>query len=465
MKTARRQCLLAVVVSCVFANNSIAAQLEVGEARTFATIVSAITAASAGDVVNVHSGIYAENPNINKTITVQANPGDSPKITGQVTIGSNATIDGFFITGWTGSLHGVTINTGATRTTVKNNTINGGGVLTGSASCVYSRNSTRIVIDNNQISFCQKGVNISSGHSIDSTYENGIRISNNDIHDNPVDGIDIHGEYFNIYGNHIYNNINTNWVNTHPDGIQFIRSTVDGFSNLNHSRVHGNVIRNHTQNIFLEGWGGTDPVTDIDIYNNLLYNDATTINGVDMTDLTSVHVKAKGVEGVRIYNNYFGYMKGAGQIQVTSSSTPGTVIIKNNIFNNSRTGGTYYAVYTRGVGDVTPANLDHNIYNMAGSYLFKNGDSGPSYTSIWNLQSAGYELKGMAGDPTLDALPAPTLQAGSIAIDNGATLGALYASDYDGITRPQGVGWDIGPYEFSYDVSLKPTPPSNIQIK
>lgn len=39
------------------------------------------------------------------------------------------------------------------------------------------------------------------------------------------------------------------------------------------------------------------------------------------------------------------------------------------------------------------------------------------------------------------------VQSGSVAIDNGLALGALYNKDFLGVSRPQGAGWDIGAYE------------------
>lgn len=446
------QILLSLIAIILFALPSFAATLEVGSGQTYSTIAAAIAASSDGDTINVHAGEYAENPNVSKDITLQRNGADNVQITGQVRIShAGATLDGFYIAGWSGATHGVTVDASIDGVTIKNNSINGGGVVTGSASGIYIRNSYQMLIDNNTIYGCQKGINANSGHSLDNTYENGVVISNNKIYNNPTDGIDIHGEYFTVSGNLVDNNIDTNWGANHPDGIQFIRSDVDGYSNVNHARVYNNRFTNHTQGIFLEGWSADDPVSDVDIWNNIIYNSEATVNGVDMTALSGVHVKVKGAQYVRIYNNYFGYMKGAGQIIVSPQGTPvtlpETIIIKNNIFANTNTVANYYGISCDKAGHLATADVDYNIYNMGNGYLAYIAPTG--YTNFATLQAAGYEAHGMSGNPDVAALPSPIPPAASIAVDNGAIAGVLYASDILGVARPQGAAWDIGPYEYN----------------
>jgi len=50
--------------------------------------------------------------------------------------------------------------------------------------------------------------------------------------------------------------------------------------------------------------------------------------------------------------------------------------------------------------------------------------------------------------------------AGSQAIDRGENLGPLVPDDYDGLSRPQGAGFDVGAYEYS---PLPPSSPKNLR--
>jgi hypothetical protein len=54
------------------------------------------------------------------------------------------------------------------------------------------------------------------------------------------------------------------------------------------------------------------------------------------------------------------------------------------------------------------------------------------------------------------------LQSGSPAINTGAMLSG-FSTDKDGITRPQGSGWDIGAYKYGVSLST-PDPPKNLRI-
>ncbi len=114
-----------------------AAQWEVGTGQTYTTIQSAIDNPNTldDDIINVHSGTYAEDVVINKRLTIQANKGDEVKLqptnTGFTVVndssgdGSGSTIDGFKITN---SPTGIGVNISAANCTVENNIINGGKI-------------------------------------------------------------------------------------------------------------------------------------------------------------------------------------------------------------------------------------------------------------------------------------------------------------------------------------------------
>jgi len=105
--------------------------------------------------------------------------------------------------------------------------------------------------------------------------------------------------------------------------------------------------------------------------------------------------------------------------------------------------------------------IDHNlIYTPSNStpFIWNGGDWGASYTHAQWLA-----LSGGTGHGTGDVLADPMLmsatndnaldkkpRAGSPAIDAGTALSAAFNStDFLGVVRPQGTGWDMGAFEFS----------------
>ncbi|MFZ1784510.1 MAG: hypothetical protein WAU23_04860, partial [Ferruginibacter sp.] len=104
----KRITVLLFVTLCLFSAVS-KAQITVNGSGSYATITAAIAAASAGDIIQVPAGIYNENPDINKTLTLRgaqwgncalSRTGAESVISCPNGIGvnaSNVTIDGFTI--------------------------------------------------------------------------------------------------------------------------------------------------------------------------------------------------------------------------------------------------------------------------------------------------------------------------------------------------------------------------------
>lgn len=423
--------ILLFVVSLIYCDDLLAATIEVGAGQTYTTITSAVTAATSGDTINVHSGTYTETVTITKPLIVQRNLTDSPLISGNVVIttGINeVTVDGFTITG-------------------------------GSGAGIYSRNSNRITIKNNTIygmltgSIDGDGIQINSGHSSDGTYANGIIIDSNTIHDNDIDGLKVHGQYFTVSNNYVYSNINTNWAAIHPDGIQLNAGTADGYTSVQYAKIFNNIFKNHIQNIFSEGSvsGASSDCIDIHIYNNVLYQDNGMVNGVDMDTLTAANINIKYSKDVFVYNNTLGRTKGTS-IRVQQNA-PGTVHIKNNIISNSNSTSDY-AINMDVVGDIADGELDYNLYNMSAAKIVYWG--GTYYTTLaaFKMAQPTHEVHGLEADPKINLFPTPTLQSGSPAINAGANLGTSYNVDKSGIARPSAAPWDIGAYQL-----IRPSPP------
>jgi len=439
-------------------SNSYAETITVGSGGQYSSIQEAINASSPGDTVRVDPGTYTENVNVNKSdIRLISSSTTRPVIVGRIDSSNrnNNLIDGFEVRNWTGISHGITISYGQ-NLTVRNCVIHDGSGV-GSDSGIYSRNSTNVNIENNEIYNCVKGVNIASGHSSNGDYSGGVKIFGNEIHDCPVDGIDIHGEYFTISDNLIYDNINTNITQTHPDGIQFIASIVDGYTSVQHARVFNNIIRNHSQNIFTEGTESEENSNcrDVHIYNNVVYNTAGVVNGVIMDELTNSNLVIKYSKDIHIYNNTLG-RAGNNAIYIHHCASE-SIYLKNNIINNNLRNG----IYVQDPADVAPGAMDFN--------LFHNYDIdiawGAARLALENFQNSypAYSPNSISADPLVNLYPTPYLKEGSPGINSGIQLDDLYRFDKDGHVREEN-NWDIGVFEFYPDLEYVPPSAPTLEL-
>jgi len=139
------------------------------------------------------------------------------------------------------------------------------------------------------------------------------------------------------------------------------------------------------------------------------------------------------VKNVSIYNNVFD-ITGVHGTGFKYNSTGG--VVKNNIFYNSQT--TYFGsdvigsnniFYNNSIYDITPEKYPNDIF-----------------------------VDPLFVDPENNDF---RLQPGSPAIDAGADLSTIFTDDINGNSRPQGSGWDVGPYEYTTVApTTTPSPPT-----
>lgn len=421
--------------------HSMAAVIPVARDSSVPTISGALALAKPGDVISIAPGIYQESLDIgisNLILMAQA-PTERPSIHGNLSIyASGICLDGLDISHWPSNKHGIYVST-RNHITITNCIIHGAG-LVGSASGIYVRESHNITITHCEVYSCQKGVNINSARSFGNTFRNGVIVKHCSIHDNPVDGVDIHGEYITVEQNEIFNNIDTNWASTHPDGIQFIKSVVDGMTNTTHVIIARNRIRNHSQNIFVEDGN------DVHIFGNIVYCDDAIINGLSMFSIATKNIAAGGC-GINIFNNTIGPCSNHPLLVYGASSTPRTRIANNLFYNPGR--APVWLVDTNAFGF-----CDYNLYYFGSGSFLKIGSS--YFSSLNDAQSKyGIEQHGLVIDPgSIDWLTGE-LSTASPCFDSGMALDSLYAIDFKGRSRPQGKAWDIGAIEISFSTKTK----------
>jgi hypothetical protein len=160
------------------------------------------------------------------------------------------------------------------------------------------------------------------------------------------------------------------------------------------------------------------------IRNNVFYN---------FTRGWAIHrYNGKGgtVSGLSILNNTFAFPNPNRDGQVIISTSTTNLVIENNIFYRPRTAGVEFDV--SGLSGVTVSN------NLTyGGVVSTGTKSGITFSS--NLDNTDPRFVSVSG---LDF----HLQSGSPAIDTGLPL-LTVLTDLDGVSRPQGAGYDRGAYD------------------
>jgi parallel beta-helix repeat protein len=152
-------------------------------------------------------------------------------------------------------------------------------------------------------------------------------------------------------------------------------------------------------------------------------------NGTETALCSSAMIFSHGSNNIA-YNNI---IKGQGNncdgfgIAIGNGAA-NTKVFNNTIYNN-RGAGIY--VYPGASNSI----ITNNIVYQNGATITDVGSGSSIYN---NLTTDPKFVNAAAGDLQL--------QAGSAAIDSGATLND-FTNDMNGIARPQGIGWDIGAYE------------------
>ena len=180
---------------------------------------------------------------------------------------------------------------------------------------------------------------------------------------------------------------------------------------------------------------------------NYGYNDVTYLdNGVGIT--------FNGAStGYKIYNNTISLgtnqTTAAGMsaaINVTSSiSAAGAIDLRNNIFVNSQTTSTRYAIYSAAPSTVF-SNIDYNDYYSAGTAL---GYIGSARTTLTDLQTGfGSNVNSKNILPTFTSASDLHLTTANTTLNDLGTSLADVATDIDGDTRSLTTP-DLGADEFS----------------
>lgn len=398
-----------------------------GESEPWLTIQRAANTLVSGDSVFIRAGIYNErvlpqNSGIaGNDITYIASPGDT------------ATIDGTGISVplWAGLFHvqekgyitisgiriansadaGIFADLSSHLTIEKNTTTNTVSSGIGVWGCDH------VVIDDNEVELaCNDGAQECISVAITDSFV----VKNNYVHDGGPgtvggEGIDIKNGSSNGV---VYNNIvrNTSRVGIYVDAWDKHTYNIEVFQNIVHDcGADGMDVASEV--------GGL--LENVKIYNNIVFNNRWV--GITIANWGEP-APQRPMDNIQILNNTF-YNNGiswGGGIEVENPDAK-NVLIRNNIFSQNLS----FQILFDGVPPES-ATVDHNLVD-----------------GFRNIPGEIYGNDSIVGDPQFtDPRGADFhLQGSSPAVDAGSSLDAP-SFDFDGNPRPQGVGVDIGAYEF-----------------
>lgn len=223
----------------------------------------------------------------------------------------------------------------------------------------------------------------------------------------------------------IYNNFHDNWATSYDFGYD------GGAVELFGSGVNNNIIAYNTMSdnnglmeIGSSGSGGAS--NNIMAYNKLINNES-------IVAMQNSGAFSTSISNIQFYNNVIvenvqGRLGESRLIWSAATMQPGTLILKNNIFNLS-TG-------------IDVANSWTGITHTNNIYKLSNGSIAPSGLDSTEKTTSGTLFANTSGNAVdWDYRPV----TGSIAIDAGTSVGQ--SSDFAGNTVPQGNAVDIGPFE------------------
>jgi Secretion system C-terminal sorting domain/Right handed beta helix region len=226
-----------------------------------------------------------------------------------------------------------------------------------------------------------------------------------------------------------YNNItvNNNDPGGHDDCIQSYQD--------NNLTIHSNICEqnnsktSNAQGIFASvPQGGT-----FRIYNNLVNLTSAISNGLFFDEST-------GNGGVEIIGNTIYGENATSLLRTKGISDP--IIINNIIYSGSSSFGAIVIDWNG-----NPGNINNNLIYLPNSTKTWNYNGNTLSWDQW--RALGFDAKGINADPFFKNISGRdfSLQAGSPAINAGATLGSPYNIDILGAARPVGTAYDIGCYE------------------
>lgn len=228
--------------------------------------------------------------------------------------------------------------------------------------------------------------------------------------------------------------------NNRVDHINRIGMYIDAYSeDIRNVDIYQNIIHSGNQTGLAVANESNKVVENVNIYNNIIYNNQ--YNGIELAswkDDPALPAPLKTIKVINntVYNNGHGALYDWGGIYVSNPEVE-NIIIRNNIISEN----VHWQIKIRSTVPTNAVTIDHNLID-----------------GFRNHPEEVYGDTHIEGNPKFvnPALADFHLQEDSPAKDNGSSVDAPLV-DFDGITRPQGAGIDIGAFEFY--IPVEPIPP------
>jgi hypothetical protein len=173
---------------------------------------------------------------------------------------------------------------------------------------------------------------------------------------------------------------------------------------------------------------------------------------------------------VYIMNNYF-----LGNLDVLTIAFGNSLLNKENVFNYKVFNNVFWNVgrdkdgcdtsltfTVPGTNGGSPVNygsygsgasieVDYNIYSGPGTKIGGTDSSGINWDTYANFKSLTGAQEHDFGSPDIASINFDSNfrpLEGSPVIDAGIDLSSYFTTDKDGVSRPQGLAWDLGAYEY-----------------
>lgn len=439
--------------------------------ETFPIVINANAQASTTNTLTIkpNVSVNATISGNNATAIIRLNGADFVNIDGSNTVGGttrNLTIVNTN-TGTTGTvvwINSVSVSNASINNSIRNSIIQGNDGLSTLGSIIISGSvlgnasetpNNNITISNNQLSKAQNGV-FAIGNT--TTPEQGWIISNNNIGsavttEQSFRGIAVQNAQGVVVNNNQIAGISTTTTST-ASGI-LLGATING------GTISNNQISN-VSNTNTGGWGSnglylnaTNVNTNLNIFNNVILNVFSNGFGGWAQGDNGYGIMVNAGGGYNIYYNTINLNTNqttAGNSAAINIAVGSNLNIRNNIFANTQTTGTRYAIYSAVANSAFTAINYNNYFVSTGSAGI--GFLGSARVTLANWQTAtAQDANSLNTDPVFTS---PTnLLPTSCRLDNkGVTIAGIttdIAAVVRNVTTP-----DIGAYEFTPVLTISP---------
>ena len=295
--------------------------------------------------------------------------------------------------------------------TVNHCTLSDGDTLIGYQYVTGTQSN--LMINANTILNCNHGITLGAAQL--NAFLNNVSISSNRI------------DYLSIWDGN---------AGLHLDGMIIFNEASDHSGSISNLQIFANYIGPNigtitTAAVFIDTYVPSQ-INRLHVYNNLF-------SSVSPFTWNNGFIALGACTNSLVANNTFVSYNASG---IGVQAGKAAVGLTNNLFYLVGTAISLGPDSTIPVGFFSDRNLFYGFSSGSGAFYHPNYSAGTMTT--W--QALGFDVNSSTNQPLLDTSYIPT-PLDTAATDKGVSLATYFASDKNGVSRPQGKGWDIGAFE------------------